>query len=232
MSLLPGRRGRFWYLALFGLSLLLAPYALAQPSTGFKQNVIMEATTAPALRWLSLPYVYSPEDVGTPGTLEAEDLCHDLDGIAAVLRWDEASSTFAEHLCGDPAPFALDPGVGYAVRLEPVRHLFAALSGGHDEAFTYEIPPSGGSQLAWLSLPFHLRIPEKLGDSRVTAEDLCRQIGETEVLAIVRWSRDAGAYETYGCGSAFHTPFQLVRGEAYGVVNRPSQTIDWQPIHY
>jgi hypothetical protein len=199
---------------------------------GFKHNVTFEATPAAALRWLSLPYLYTPQDAGTPGTLDAEDLCQDLDGIAAVLRWDEPTSTFAEHPCGEPSAFALEQGIGFGIRLGPDRHLFSALSGGHDDGFVYSIAPSGGSQLTWLSVPLHVRIPEKRGDSRVTAEDLCRQIGETEVIAVVRWNAEAAAYETYGCGSAFHEPFQLVRGEAYGVVNRSNQTIDWQPIHY
>jgi len=229
------RRGggrRFSRPAVAALLLLLASHAGAQSSMGFKHNVILDATSTPALHWLSLPYLYAPEDAGTPGILDAEDLCQDLDGIAAVLAWDEPSSTFVEHLCGDPSPFALEQGIGVGIRLEPVRHLFAPLSGSHDDGFAYSIPPSGGSQLTWLSVPNHVRIPEKLGDSRVTAEDLCRQIGETEVLAIVRWSRDDGAYEAYGCDSVFHEPFQLVRGEAYGVVNRTNQTIDWLPIHY
>lgn len=227
------KRGRRYLAAASALALLLAAGdAGAQSTMGFKHNVVLEAISTPALLWLSLPYLYTPQDVGTPGTLDAEDLCQDLDGIAAVLMWDEPSSTFDEHLCGDPSPFALEQGTGVGIRLEPVRHLFAALSGGHDDAFAYSIPPSGGSQLTWLSVPLHVRIPEKGGDSRVTAEDLCGQIGETEVLAIVRWNREAVAYETYGCGSDFHEPFQLVRGEAYGVVNRANQTIDWQPVHY
>lgn len=223
---------RFSRAAVVLLLLLLAGQAAAQSSMGFKHNVVLEATSAPALHWVSLPYLYTPQDVGTPGTLDAEDLCQDLDGIAAVLKWDESTSTFVQHLCGDPSPFALEQGLGFGIRLEPVRHFSAALSGGHDDGFAYSIPPSGGSQLTWLSVPLHVRIPEKLGDSRVTAEDLCQQIGETEVLAIVRWNPNAAAYESYGCGSAFHEPFQLVRGQAYGVVNRSSQTIDWQPIHY
>lgn len=227
------RRGCGALAAASALALLLAAGgADAQSTMGFKHNVVLDATSAPALLWLSLPYLYTPQDVGLPGILDAEDLCQDLDGIAAVLMWDEPSSTFVEHLCGDPSPFALEQGVGFGIRLEPVRHLFAPLSGGHDDSFAYSIPPSGGSQLTWLSVPLHVRIPEKRGDSRVTAEDLCEQIGETEVLAIVRWNREAVAYETYGCGSDFHVPFQLVRGEAYGVVNLANQTIDWQPVHY
>lgn len=214
------------------LALLVSTSGAAQSSIAFKQNVILESSPTSILHFVSLPFVYTPPDVGTIGTLDAEDLCQDLDGVAAVLRWDEPSSTFVEHQCGDASPFGLSQGVGYAVRLPPNFGIRSALSGGHDDAFAYSIPPSGGSQLAWLSVPYHVRIPEKHGDSRVTAEDLCRQIGLAEVAAILRWNRELGAYEAYACGSTFQEPFQLARGEGYGVINLPNETIDWQPIHY
>jgi hypothetical protein len=202
---------------------------------GFTRQFHFPPSAGPSLHWVALPWNYQPQDVGTPGVLDAEDLCQDLGGedtIAAVLRWDEATSAFAEHLCGAADPFALDQGEGYGLRNVPGETFLGALAGVHDDTFAYSIPPSGGSQLSWLSVPYHLRIPEKHGSLTVDAEDLCRQIGLSEVLAIVRWNDEVGAYEAYGCGSALQPPFELVRGEAYGVVNRMGQTVDWQPIHY
>ena len=86
--------------------------------------------------------------------------------------------------------------------------------------------------MTWISVPYHLQVPENGGTLRVTAEDLCRQIGSAEVLAILRWDEASASYRAYGCGSSFEAPFEIERGQGYGVVNRPGQTIDWQPLHY
>jgi hypothetical protein len=190
--------------------------------------------SGPSLHWIALPWRYQPQDVGTIGQLDTRDLCQDLGGastIAAIVRWDNATSTLIEHSCGG-SPFPLTEGTAYALRNASGQTILGALVGAHDDAFTYSIPASGGSQLSWLSIPGHVRIPEKHGDPRVTAEDLCRQIGNSEVLAIVRFEEASGLYRAYGCGSAFETPFDIVRGEAYAVVNRPGQAIVWQPLHY
>jgi hypothetical protein len=66
----------------------------------------------------------------------------------------------------------------------------------------------------------------------VTAEGLCQQIGASELLAIVRYDSAAGAYRAYGCGSTFESPFQVDTVEGLGLVNRGSQSISWQPLHY
>jgi hypothetical protein len=135
-------------------------------------------------------------------------------------------------MCGAGSPFALVKGTGYAIRNSFERTIAGTVAGAHDNAYSYSIVASGGSQLSWLSIPYHVRIPENFGELIVTAEDLCRQMGSSEVLAITRWDNDASAYESYGCGSTLAAPFQVNRGEAYGVVNRGAQTIVWQPIHY
>ena len=207
-----------------------------QASTmGFSRQFYFPPSTGLGLHWIAPPWNYQPQDVGVVGVLDAEDLCQDLGGedtIGGILRWDETTSTLVEHPCGAPDPFPLSKGEGYGLRNVPGETILGALTGVHDDSFSYSISPSGGSQLSWLSVPYHLRVPESHGDLRVDAEDLCRQIGPSEVLAIIRWDDQAGAYETYGCGSEFQAPFEIVRGEAYGVVNRSGQTIDWQPIHY
>lgn len=200
---------------------------------GFKQRLILNASPGPSIHWLSLPYRYSPEDVGTPGVVDAEDLCQDAGdggGIAAVLRWNEAASTLVEHYCGAASPFALLEGVGYGIRRVPNWSLSANLAGGHDDAFAHSIPATGGSQLSWLSVPYHLK--NAANHDPITAEGLCQQIGSSEVLAIMRWDTAAEVYRAYGCGSAFEAPFPITPGEAFGVINRGGQTISWQPIHY
>lgn len=216
--------------------LILVPSLSANASTmGFTRQFYFPPGTSPTLHWIALPWSYQPQDVGTAGVLDAEDLCQDLGGSAtveAVLRWDEATSTFVEYLCATTGPFPLSLGEGYGVRNVPGETILGAVAGTHDDAFSYSIAPTGGSQLSWLSVPYHLRMPEKHGDLDVDAEDLCRQIGSSEVLAVMHWNDETEAYEAYGCGSDFETPFEITRGDGYGVINRSGQTIDWQPIHY
>lgn len=229
---------RRWLLAaLLGSAVLIATLCgpAAAATMGFTRQFDFPPTTGPNVHWISLPWRYSPQDVGTSGLVDAEDVCQDLGGapaVAAVLRWNEASSTLIEHACGTGSPFPILKGVGYAVRNGAGRTILGAVAGAHDDLFAYSIPSTSGSELTWLSVPYHLRIPSKPGDLRVTAEDLCRQIGAAEIFAVVRWNETAAAYEAYGCGSALQAPFEIERGTAYGVVNRPGQTIAWQPIHF
>lgn len=225
-------------LLLFSVSLAIFSEPSAQgiqPTMGFTRQFNFPYASVTNLHWISIPWKYLPQDTGTIGVLDAEDLCADLGGsqtIAAVLRWNEATSSLVEHPCGAASPFALAEGTGYALRNAAGSGIAGALAGAHDNAFSYSIAATGGSQLSWLSVPYHLRIPEKFGDLLVNAEDLCRQIGSSELLAITRWNNDQSAYEAYGCGSTFVAPFEINRGESYGVVNRATQTIVWQPIHY
>lgn len=200
---------------------------------GFKHNLILSPTPASTIYWTSLPYRYEPEDVGTVGILDAEDFCHDLTeaGVAtAVLRWNEATSTIVEYICGDPNPFVLAQGTAYGFRRAPNTSLSANLAGGHDESFTFSIAATGGSQLSWISVPYHVK--NTANQSPVTAEGLCQQIGSSEVLAIARFDSSVGVYRAYSCGSAFESPFLIAAGEGFGVINRGNQTISWQPIHY
>ena len=202
-------------------------------SMGFKQRLLLSASPSSSVHWLSLPYRYEPVDVGTLGVVDAEDLCQDAGeggGISAILRWNEATSTIVEHPCGNPSPFALLEGLAYGIRRLPNWSLSASLAGGHDAAFTHSIPATGGSQLSWVSIPYHIK--NATNQSRVTAEGLCQQIGNSEVLAIVRYDATAGVYGAHGCGSVFEPPFLVTAGEAFGLVNRGSQTISWQPLHY
>lgn len=206
----------------------------AFPSTmGFKQRLILSATPGPSIHWLSLPYRYEPEDVGTIGVVDAEDLCQDVGdggGVTNVLRWNEATSTILEHVCGNPSPFALQAGQAYGIRRTPNWSLSANLAGGHDDSFSFSIPASGASQLSWVSVPYHLR--NATSNDPVTAEGLCQQIGTSELLAVVRYDSAAGAYRAYGCGSTFEAPFQVNTVEGFGLVNLGGQTISWQPLHY
>lgn len=206
----------------------------AFPSTmGFKKRLILSAASGPSIHWLSLPYRYEPEDVGTIGVVDAEDLCQDVGdggGVTAILRWNEATSTIIEYACGDPSPFALEASQAYGIRRTPNWSLSANLAGGHNDTLAFSIAASGASQLSWVSVPYHLRNPSN--HDPVTAEGLCQQIGASELLAIVRYDSAAGAYRAYGCGSAFESPFQVDTVEGLGLVNRGSQSISWQPLHY
>ena len=219
-----------------GIALAAAiPVASSVASVGFTHKFSFPPSSGPNLHWISLPWAYHPIDFGTLGVLDAEDLCRDLESngsVSSVVRWEETTSTFEEHSCGAADPFPLTQAISYAVRNAPAQAIAGAVAGAHDDAYIYSIPPSGGSQVTWISVPYHLQIPENGGTLRITAEDLCRQIGSAEVLAILRWDETLASYRAYGCGSAFEAPFELERGQGYGVVNRPGQTIDWQPLHY
>lgn len=226
---------RRWRLAAVLVGVVVGAATGHASNMGFKRSVnILSNPGSSTVHWLSLPYRYTPDDVGLPGMVDAEDLCQDLgsDGVEAVLRWDEPSSTFVEHPCGGGSPFVLAAGTGYGVRLLPDWSLMANLAGGHDDGFEYSIPPTAGGQLSWLSVPYHLRIPENGSDPAIDAEDLCTQIGASEVLAVIRRVEPAGVYEAYGCGSTLQPPFEIVRGRSYGVINRPGATLTWQPVHY
>lgn len=209
------------------------PKGAGTPNMGFKQAVDLTKAQIERVHWLSLPYRYAPADVGTPGVVDAEDLCQDLGGgwLLGILRWHEPTSTFIEHTCGGPSPFPLVKGMGYGIRIAPNYHVRTDVGGGHDDDFTFSIPPTGGSQMSWISLPYHLK-KLSFGPGPFTAEDLCRQIGVSEVKAIVRHDTATGIFHAYVCGSTFEQPFEIKRGTAYGVINQTGQTITWQPEHY
>ena len=218
------------------LALVVAvPIGAFDGAMGFARRVEFPASSGPSIHWISIPWQYQPVDVGTPGILDAEDLCADLGGasnVAAIVRWNEATSTFVEHLCGLPSPFPIVQGVGYGVRNASFAEIRGMIAGAHDDALAFSIPATGGSQLSWLSVPYHLRSPDRGGDLVVTAADLCDQVGTTDLLAIVSWNEVAGLFESFACGSSFSAPFTVERGTAYGFVNRGTQTISWQPVHY
>lgn len=180
------------------------------------------------LHWVSLPLLYSPTT--------AEGLCLDLGGatgITEVHRWDEATSRFVVHVCGGATPFALIKGMAYGIVNASGVRIEAVVAGSHDDAFVYTLAPTAGSNLTWVSLPYHLKLPEVAGTpTGADAEDLCRSIGLSEVLAIVSWDETPQAFVTYACGSTLDTPFGLEVGEGYGLINRPGQTITWQPPHW
>ncbi len=86
--------------------------------------------------------------------------------------------------------------------------------------------------LHFISLPYHLALPDAGGqEDLVDAEDLCIQVG-TELFSVLRWNEATGRFEAYLCGSEFAVPFELEQGVAYGLVNVDGGTIQWQPTHY
>jgi len=180
------------------------------------------------LRFVALPYEYAPAT--------AEELCDNLGAptVAEVLRWDDAASGFVVHPCGTgTANFELEEGYAYGVRTAMDKAIDALLVGTHDPAFTLALPSGSGSNLSWVSVPYHAAIPDRAGvPGVVDAEDLCLAIGEGTVFAIVRWDEGSWAYVTHTCGSVFDEGFPLTVGEGYGLVNAEGQDISWQPEHY
>lgn len=193
---------------------------------GFKKGFNFPPTGGENLNWISLPYFY--------GSTDAEGLCRDLGGasrVARVVRWDEASSSYVSYTCGGKTPFPLEKGIAYGVVNAPDQTINAAIVGSHDNSFVFNIPPTAGSNLTWVSIPYHHNIPNHPGTpAGIDAEDLCRDIGSTKVQAIVRWDEPTSSYVSYTCGSG--SPFPITVGTGYGIINAPGQTIMWRPPHF
>lgn len=205
--------------------------ALAFPVSASNMGVAlrMQLTSTPEpLHFISLPYIY------TPGTAEA--LCQDLGnsgGVSGILRWDDATSAFVEYSCGSGAgEFTLEGGTGYGVRVDLDRTVDQLVVGIHDDEFDFNFVPASGSNLHWVSLPYHLALPDAGGQEGVVdAEDLCIQIGP-EVFSVLRWNEATTRFEAYLCGSEFSAAFELEQGVAYGLINADGETFSWQPTHY
>jgi hypothetical protein len=177
--------------------------------------------------WISIPYLYTPADFGTIGIVDAEDVCRDLGGAAtvqSVLRWDEPSSTFLSWTCGSAGtPFAITKGTAYGIQSAPGQVIEGSLVGAHDNNFSFTLASTTGSNLSWISIPYHHKILDVAPPAGIDAEDLCRFFASP--AAILRRDPLAGAYVAYACGSTLDTPFPIVIGTGYAIVNQPGQTI-------
>jgi hypothetical protein len=72
------------------------------------------------LSWVSIPYHQSiPTGAGTPGALDAEDLCRSIGSASvwAIVTYDNASGSYVFYACGSvfDTPFAITAGAGYGV---------------------------------------------------------------------------------------------------------------------
>ncbi len=204
---------------------LAAPVAASNMAVALR--VALDAQPR-AFHLLSLPYLFEQTT--------AEGLCQELGGsgvVDAVLRWDDAASSWVTHGCGSGSSgFTLQEGTAYGVRLRPYQRIDTLLVGRHDATFSFGIAPGSGSNLSWVSLPYHVALPDAGGVAgAVDAEDLCRSVGP-ELFAVVRWGEGSGRYESHICGSEFGTPFVLEQGVGYGLVNADGATIQWKPPHY
>ncbi len=207
--------------------LLLISVPLSASNMGVALRVQLTSTPA-QLHFVSLPFLYDP------GTAEA--LCQDLGAagdVSGILRWDGASSVFAEYSCGSGVgDFALEEGTAHGVRVGLYRTVDQLVVGIHDDDFEFDFAPASGGNLHWISLPYHLALPDAGGQAEmVDAEDLCMQAGP-EVFSVLRWNQATGRFATYVCGSEFIDAFELEQGVAYGLINADGETIQWQPTHY
>ena len=214
-------------IAISAILALLVVLPLPASNMGLALRMQLDSTPQ-SLHFISLPYLYPPAT--------AEALCQDLGGsgnVAGILRWDETSAAFVEYACGSGAgDFALEEGMGYGVRVVLYQSIDTLVVGIHDDTFEFDFAPGSGSNLHWISLPYHLALPDAGGLENVTdAEDLCLQAGP-ELFSVLRWNEEAGRYEAYLCGSEFAVPFELEQGVGYGLINADGETLTWQPTHY
>ena len=222
-------RHRSAILALVGLWCCLASQAHAS-NMGFTYHLTVSPRVgATTLTWLALPWQYSPAD--------AEALCADVrngtTSVDAVVAWDEPSSRFLTYTCGSGSgAFTLHKGIAYGVVGATGQGVDTTIVGTHDDVFGYSIAPTAGSNLTFVSIPYHQHIPDVAGTAGVVdAEDLCRSVG-TALWAVLRWDDATGTWVAYACGSSFVTPFPIQLGVGYGLVNAAGQTITWHPSHY
>ena len=209
---------------------VVASRAAAPSNMGFAWQLSI-APQGQNLSFVSLPFVYSPTT--------AELLCQDLlvpggsATVAAVWRWDEPTSTFVKHTCGSgPNNFSLSEGTAYGIVNASGQTIGGLIVGAHDDAFSFSIAATAGSNLTWVSIPYHHAIADVAGTAGVVdAEDVCRSIGPS-VKAVMRWDAGSSLYVTYACGSALDPPFAITMPSGYGLINAPGQTIAWQPPHY
>jgi hypothetical protein len=88
----------------------------------------------------------------------------------------------------------------------------------------FRLLPSGFAR--WIPVPYFYS-PEDFGTpSVVDVEDLCRDLGGTTTVASVsRWDEPSSTFVSWTCGGG-GTPFNLVKGTAYGVLNTPGEIIE------
>ncbi len=208
--------------------LLLVAAATSASNMAFALRMQLDSN-GQGLHFVALPFEYTPAN--------AEELCTDLGGaavVANVQRWDEPTSKLVAHTCGSGTEnFTLAEGAAYGVTTAAGQAVDALVVGLHDEAFSFTIAPTSGSNLSWVSAPYHAAIVDRGGAPGVVdAEDLCLAIGSGTVFAVVRWDNATSTFAAHVCGSVFSAPFPLTIGEGYGLVNAAGQTVDWRPEHY
>ena len=208
-------------------ALLLLSAPLVASNMGVALRMDLESYPQ-RLHFISLPWLY------TPATADA--LCWDLGGtedVSEILRWDDTTSSFVEYACGSHVgDFSLEEASGYGVRVKSWEYIDTLLVGRHDDSFDFDFAPGSAGTLHWVSLPYHLALPDAGGQEEVVdAEDLCLQAGP-ELFSVLRWNETAEDFEAYLCGSEFSTPFELEQGVGYGLINVDGESIQWQPTHY
>ena len=174
-------------------ALLLIAAAASASNMAFALRMQLDSS-GQGLHFVALPFEY------TPAT--AEELCTDLGGaavVANVQRWDEPTSKLVAHTCGSGTEnFTLTEGAAYGVTTAAGQAVDALVVGIHDEAFSYSIPRTSGSNLSWVSVPYHAAILDRGGTSGVVdAEDLCLAIGDGTVFAVVRWDNTASTFAAH-----------------------------------
>jgi hypothetical protein len=223
---------------------------LPASNLGYRVRLSLDASSPSGpLYWVSLPYVYTPQDFGTIGVLDAEDLIQDLQPLVltrpctgtgcAVAEVRVFDPTTGEYLTwsngGTGTPFELDAGASYAVILRTVgTHTVHAVHvvGAHDPTLQLEADHVPNTvNLRWISLPPHLDIDTTSGIPDVLdAEDLGLAMGgPTAVFQLRQLDEATGLYRSWVVNSAYGTPFpvDLTRGVGVDLTCPDLGTCSW-----
>jgi hypothetical protein len=214
-----------------GAVALLAVGALFASNMGFKLNYnlaasgdpVPDGTSASGNNVLALPFN------AQTGLTDSAALFDDI-GSAAVFnisQFVQSNNGYNTYGVGG-TPFALNPGEGYFVRMNPGFTTDYIVVGSHDPSASITLsaagdPVPGGTSASGNNLfspPYHITATD--------AQQLADDIGSLNVFSISRFNEATNGYETFTPGSV--GPFSIVPGKAYFV--RMTTTVNYTPSHY
>lgn len=219
---------------LVAATVLIAGGVAVASNTGFKINMPLPVTNAPAVpnqgnTWLSIPYFHPY----TNGNV----LCSQLAlrtgiGGASLLKIDPVTGGSTPANCGAAAAFTWAAGQGVRVRnaAGAGAPTSAIIVGSHNPAVSLTVPQAGAGNIGnfWFAVPYHT--------TAVNGQDLCNSVGLVSTGAIgargalLRANPATGATTPGICGSTAAS-ITLTLGEAIRL-RQPGTSVNFVPAHF